>query len=199
MPFCGTCADEAAALRTDAGLPPDPPAGVDRVLAAYRYTGVIARAVVAGKVLGATGVWRPFGRELGTVAARMQVIGDLVVPVPTDRRRRRARGIDHAAVLARGVARALGLPSQRVLTVRTGLPDRGSAAAPTAVLPDGAVRAARRVDGQRVVLVDDVMTTGATAAAAAAELLDGGAHTITLVVLASAAIRPTGSSHRRSE
>jgi predicted amidophosphoribosyltransferase len=172
---------------------------VDRVLAAYRYTGVVARAIVAGKVLGATGVWAPFGRELGEVAAGMEVGGDVVVPVPTDRRRRRARGVDHAAVLARGVARALGLRAQRVLTVRTGLPDRGSAQDPSAALPDGAVRAARRIDGRHVVLVDDVMTTGATAAAGASALLEAGAEMVTLVVLASAAIRPTGSWHRRSE
>lgn len=199
LPFCAGCAAEAAGLRIAPDAPPDPPAGVDRALAAYRYTGVIARAVVAGKVLGATGVWRPLARELGAVAVGMRVDGDLVVPVPTDRRRRRARGIDHAAVLARGVGRALGLPSQRALTVRTGLPDRGSTRAPSAAIPDGAVRVARRVDGRHVVLVDDVMTTGATAAAAAGALFDGGAQTITLVVLASAANQPTGSSHRRSE
>jgi predicted amidophosphoribosyltransferase len=199
LPFCARCQHDVARLRTDRSAKIAPPAGVDRVVAAYRYTGPIARAVVAGKVLGATGVWRPLGQELGRVVAAREVRADLVVAVPTDRRRRRSRGVDHAAVLARQVARAIGAPFLFPLEVRTGLPDRGAHREHDSGLPDGAVRCRCPVTARSVLLVDDVMTTGATAAASARALLDAGSGGVLLAVLAYAAGRPTRSLDRCDE
>lgn len=199
LPFCAGCAAEVASLALPADTVIPVPTGVARAVAAYRYTGAVARAVVAGKVLGATGVWRPLARDLAAAAVGADISGDLVVPVPTDRRRRRTRGVDHAAVLARGVAQALRLPLDRRLTVRTGLPDRGSQVGHDMPVPDGAVRALGGLHGRRVVLVDDVMTSGATASASASALLAAGADSICLAVLAWASMRPTRSSYNRYE
>jgi len=199
LPFCAGCEADAQALRLLPNAPLPVPRHVSEVVAAYRYTGVMARAVVAGKVLGATGVWGPLGRRLGEVVAASHLGGALVVPVPTDRRRRKARGVDHAAVLASGVARAIGAPVRQALTVRTGLPDRGSARDDPSPVPAGAVRAMAGMGGLTVVLVDDVMTTGATAAASARALLEAGVEQVQLAVLACAAVPPTGSLDLRSQ
>lgn len=193
LPFCSDCQAGADRLWLPADTAVPSPAGIRRVVGAYRYTGPVARAVVAGKVLGATGVWRPFGRDLARAARDAGVTGDVVVPVPTDRRRRRRRGIDHAAVLAVEVARAIRVPMRAALAVRTGLPDRGAGEPEGSVLPADAVRVRLDVHDRSVVLVDDVVTTGVTAAASAAALLAAGVTDVQLLVLACASLRPTGS------
>jgi len=130
---------------------------------------------------------RRLSRMLATaVTARCDNGLDLVLPVPMHWRRRLARGCDHARALARGVARELALPvGDELSRVRNTPPQVGLSRTRRAQNVRGAFRAAgRTLAGARVLLVDDVTTTGATASEAAAALRRAGAAHVTLAVVA---------------
>lgn len=111
----------------------------------------------------------------------------VVTWVPTTAARRRERGYDQSLLLAKAVARRLGLPCRRLLR-RTGYAQEGL---------DGASRrggpqlSARREVAATVLLIDDVVTTGATLAAAAAALRAAGSSAVYAGALAYS--RPPGA------
>ena len=113
----------------------------------------------------------------------------VVVPVPTTERRIRLRGYNQAALLADGVAAELDLPVAHALRRRMG---SGSQTALTPAQRRANVRDAfagqpvPEVRGGHVLLVDDVLTTGATAGEAARALSGLGAASVTLVTFARA-------------
>jgi len=125
---------------------------------------------------------------------------DDVVPVPASPRRRRERGFDLAELLADDLARVLRVPLRRGWLARVGDPSPQAAlgeterrrAARGTVAYDGPgcsrrlLRRRRGAKGRRVLLVDDVLTTGATANACTAALLDAGADWVVVVVAARA-------------
>ena len=125
-------------------------------------------ALVAGRVLARCLVER---LDTGEVAP------DCVVPVPLHRRRLRERGFDQALVLARDVGGAFGLPV-RVLLERARATEAQSGMADAVARRRNVrqvFRATGSAAGQRVTLLDDVVTTGATAEEAARTLLRAGA------------------------
>ena len=125
---------------------------------------------------------------------------DLVVPVPLHPARLRRRGFNQAAILARAAARNLGRFAPGVLR-RSGVAASQTALGRRARLRNvrGAFDVNRRavLGGRSVLLVDDVLTTGATARECARVLLDAGAQLVDVLSLARATshgARPRASS-----
>jgi len=114
---------------------------------------------------------------------------NLIIPVPLHPERERERGFNQALLLARELARLSNLPLdehsvvRRVHTVRhrAGMDSR---ARRDSVADAFAIRHADLIAGRRVLLVDDVFTTGATVSACAAALRDAGAEDVFVLTLA---------------
>ena len=116
---------------------------------------------------------------------------DLVVPMPLHWRRRWKRGFNQATLLARHVARRRGIPMlDAVRRVRATATQAGLTNSNRRKNVSGAFRVAARyrengaLSGKRILLIDDVMTTGATGAACARALKRAGASSVTLLTLA---------------
>jgi len=151
-------------------------------VAAFDYRGEVAVAIATAKLAGAHAGWAGLSAPLVArlVAAPPPV--DVVTWVTTPPRRVRQRGSDHAAVLARQVARGLGLPALALLDAVDG-GRRGDTYHARHALP-----------GTDVLLVDDILTTGATAWRAATELRRAGAGALHLAVLARAGTHALGAA-----
>ncbi len=102
---------------------------------------------------------------------------DLLVPVPLHPKRERLRGFNQAALLAEGVSSLTGIPSDPAAMTRTRNTRRqsGLRRARRRANVEGAFLASEAVRGKKVLLVDDVRTTGHTAAACGEALLAAGA------------------------
>jgi ComF family protein len=199
-PFCGICADALLPVPDGCarcGQPgPDDPCGACRassppfeaVRAGGLFGGPLADAIHALKYGGRPALSRPLGAWL---ASRLVLpAGATVVSVPLGRARRIARGYDQASLLADALARSAG-PGVRRLRgalrrTRETPPQVGRSRDERARNVAGAFAAARSVAGLELVLVDDVVTTGATAAAAAEALRLAGARSVVVVALARA-------------
>jgi ComF family protein len=117
---------------------------------------------------------------------------DVVTWAPTSTRRRRQRGFDQAELVARRVAAQLGVPCRRLLE-RHGPDVAQTGLSRTDRLHGPAFRVRPDVDGRRVLVIDDVVTTGSTLQSATAALQEAGAAT---VVRAAIAATPGGRSAR---
>lgn len=114
---------------------------------------------------------------------------DVVVPVPLHWRRRLLRQINNAEVMANRLARLLGVPMRRALRRRRSTrPQGGLGRAARFENVRGCMRRAwfHRCQGRRVLLVDDIMTTGATCGEAAKTLRRSGAAAVVVAVIARA-------------
>ena len=112
---------------------------------------------------------------------------DLVVPVPLHAKRRRERGYNQSELLARYLARQIAVPlAPALVRTRPTLPQVGltDSEREENVRKAFRCRRPRHAAGQRILLIDDVMTTGATVASAARALLEGGALRVSVLTVA---------------
>ena len=131
---------------------------------------------------------QPLGRLLALALPRDQTF-DVLVPMPLHWRKRWQRGFNQSALLAREVSRRAGIPVAHALRrVRNTSAQAGLTNAKRRANVSGAFRPSKPavLRGKRVLLIDDVLTTGATASACARALKLAGAAQVTLLTLARA-------------
>jgi ComF family protein len=175
---CGVAGQTHLCAACLAAWPPAPP--LEGVTAGAAMTGAPRRALHQLKYHGR----RRLAPALAArILPRLPSGPWMVVPVPLHRTRLRQRGFNQAALLARALARQAGWPYLEALVRRRETrPSPGLGRAARAANLAGAFLAIRPVAGCRVLLVDDVYTTGATATAARDVLLAAGAAEVHVAV-----------------
>ncbi len=173
--FCSDCKKHAHAF--DAGR------------AVFSYQGNLRRAIYCLKYEGKKEYGTIFGaemaRELGTWILRREI--SRIVPIPLHPARQRERGYNQAALPARELGRLLGIPvDERLLcrVKRTAAQKTLEGSARRANLADAFCLCGEIRPGERILLVDDIYTTGSTVDAAAACLREGGDCLIYVIVVA---------------
>jgi predicted amidophosphoribosyltransferase len=192
--LCGGCLRELPWLRgrrcARCGLPRHRRGGCPAAAAAYArawapmaYDGPARALVQALKLRGALPV---VGLMAAQIAATLPpgLAGGTLVPVPAQSARRRARGFDPAGALARALGERLGLPVAPLLARSDRAPRQTRAGASARRERGRIVIAARDAPPPRVLVVDDVHTTGTTLDACARALAAAGAREIAAVTYA---------------
>ncbi|MEM7503696.1 MAG: ComF family protein [Pseudomonadota bacterium] len=171
--LCAACQQRLPPF-AEAGAPLHYVFPIDAVIKAFKFNGRIDLATMLGGLL------------LPWLADRHDQI-DAIVPVPLHRWRQARRGYNQADELAAVLARGSGLPVEhRVRRRRATRSQSELSAAERRRNVRGAFRVDVRLDGRRVLVVDDVMTTGATAAELASQLLRAGAASVSVLCVARA-------------
>lgn len=198
-PICSTCWETIGPYRGSAcrrcGLPTiseatlscascvrdEPPYSV--VLCYGIYEGVLREAIHAFKFRGVKRLARPLGHLMSGLPVPE---ADAVLPVPLHPARLREREFNQSALLGRRISLQTGIPLMlgALEKVRETVPQTDVPGKERAKNVRKAFRASEKVAGKRIVLVDDVITTGATTNECAATLRSAGAGEVIVVALA---------------
>jgi ComF family protein len=196
-PLCAQCGDPLPSWRvisleaTRCARCRRRPSAISRMRAIGDYEGALRAIVHALKYGGRRSLAAPLAERIRHECADALIEADVLVPVPLHRRRRRARGFNQAEELARGLGLPVGGALKRVRPTasQTGLP---AAQRHRNVREAFRLRWRASVRGLRVVLVDDVCTTGATLEACARVLREAGAADVRAVTAARVVSRQPG-------
>lgn len=163
----------------------------DRCVSPLWYQDAVRDSHHRYKFSGARSYAAPYATLMAQcVTDRLEGEFDMLTWVPLSRKRRRERDYDQSELLARELGRKLGLPVERLLDkvrhtpAQSGL--KGDSARRANVLDAYRLRPGVQVAGRRILLVDDVVTTGSTLSECARVLRTAGADRVTCITLARA-------------
>jgi competence protein ComFC len=175
--------------------------GFDAAYCFGSYEGLLREWIHLYKYSRIKPLARPLGRLLAEAVPGEEKF-DAIVPVPLHWLRRWHRGFNQSEILARSLGRQLGVPL--VFALRRTRSTQAQAGLSNTARRQNVAQAFRSrsrhlVAGKRVLLVDDVMTTGSTAAACARTLKQAGAARVTLVTVARVDRRLAAAPHLSSQ
>lgn len=149
------------------------PAGIDYIHAAFAYEGPARKLIHRLKYESVRQAAIPLAGHMLFLPSGEE---EIIVPVPTDPKRERKRGFNQSVLLAQHIAGELGMPMELALErVDARRPQTGLSMKERRENLKGCMKAGQSVSGKRVLLVDDVCTTGATLEEAAQALRNAGA------------------------
>jgi ComF family protein len=183
--WCAACSESVVTLPRDVELVT---AQGHRLIAPFAYGGPVSSAIFRLKFNNRPELARALGRRLAPELLLAAVPNDAaIVPVPSTAERIVERGYNQAALLASALARAVGLVSIPTALRRSNCAQHqvGANKAQRVQQVAGAFVATRRIkQGSNIILVDDVVTTGATSAACAHAVEVAGAKLVAVVAVA---------------
>lgn len=152
------------------------------------YEGNVRASLLRYKFGGLTGYAEIYADFLAKCIDENEITCDSITWVPISRRRLRRRGYDQAELLAKALSSKIGCPCMKTLIKRKDNPPQsrtGNASARRANVA-GVYEADPRADikGKRILLVDDIVTTGSTLSEAAGVLLRSGSATVCAATVA---------------
>lgn len=169
------CASCRADLVPPASSEPIP--SVDKIYIPWRYEGAARDLVLGLKLRGQRPAARPLAAALAASIQERGTDASTITWVPARRRDIRRRGFDHAEVIARALGDTIGLPVTCMLRRTSARPDQTTLSAiERRANLEGAFRGHRAAEC--VLLVDDLVTTGATASSCARALRSAGSHIV---------------------
>lgn len=184
-PLCGVPADSDTAPCLACVASPPPQLGT---VLWGSYDGVLRQAVLALKHQGHDEIARLLGRRLAALIGFAPWHDEIttITTVPSRGFRRLRRGYSAAGLLGAEIAQAIGHPLTPTLRRHGRHRQAGKTRAVRVRLPRGSFSARQRMNGHRVLLVDDVCTTGTTLRRAADTLLGAGAEAVFCAAVAHA-------------
>lgn len=192
--ICGKCLSE-----TEDFSSPETHTYLHKWTAVWYYEGNVRESILRFKFGNARSYASAYGRRIAMKLLREGMAEEpfVLTWVPVSRKRKRRRGYDQVELIARAVGAELGsepvstLVKTRHNRAQSGIAD--SSARRANVLGAYRIRNPEQVRGKRVILLDDVLTTGSTAGECARVLLTAGAKQVDSAVVASVRRRRSGS------
>lgn len=158
--------------------------------ALWHYDSLVRKSIIRFKFQNRPGYAENYGRLLAASLDGRQTAYDIITWVPISHNRRRERGFDQTELLAKAVAANLGLEAVGLLRkIRHNPPQSGISGLPQRkanVLGAYEALSPQQIAGKRILLLDDVITTGATVSECARVLLTAGAKQVYCAAIAGA-------------
>lgn len=172
--LCGSCLKETPPL-------------FEKVIAGGIYDAALKEAIHRFKYRGKINLDLPLSDLIANRLTDMKTV-DLIIPVPLHKKRLRQRTYNQSALLARLIAKRLDRPfsTQQLLRHRDTPPQQGQNATERKKNLKNAFSLSEPLNGEHILLIDDVLTTGATVRECCRVLKNNGAGKVTVAVLARA-------------